>query len=85
MINLSCAGWEAGARDDYVSFAGVQNITLEDPNCVEIQRLEGTTRVECTGKMIADYGVEDLVVDLPELTFKVIHQDGENLMCGYVK
>jgi len=82
MIFQSCAEWEAEARLEYDSFAAVE-VTLEELECQE-SALEGDyTLVSCTGRIVASYGAEDLVIELPERTFKAIQQGGEWRMCGY--
>ena len=82
MINASCADWEAQAKLEYDSFAAVE-ITLEDVACQESAQPGDQTLVSCDGRIIAGYGDEDLILELPERTFKAIKEGGEWRMCGY--
>ncbi len=82
MIFLSCADWEAQARVEYDSFAAVE-VTLEEIECQESAQDGDYTLVSCTGRIVASYGAEDLIIELPERMFKAIQQGGEWRMCGY--
>ena len=82
MINLSCTAWEAQARLEYDSFAAV-DVTLEDVICTESDQAGDFTIVNCTGRLIASYGAEDLVIELSEHPIQAIQQEGEWRMCGY--
>ena len=82
MINLSCAAWESQARLEYDSFAAVK-VVLENLSCKESGKDGEDTLVACTGKIIASYGAEDLVIDLQERTYLAVNEGGEWRMCGY--
>ena len=82
MINYSCAAWEEQARLEFKSFAAVK-ANLESPSCQVSGEGEGYTPVSCTGKIIANYGAEDLEIDLADRIYKVIEDGGEWRMCGY--
>lgn len=82
MINLSCSEWEAQARLEFDSFAAVE-LTLEEVDCQESGQAGDYTLVSCNGRIVASYGAEDLVIELPERTFRVLQQGGESRMCGY--
>lgn len=81
MISLSCAEWEAQAKLEYDSFAAVK-VTLEDVNCQQIDQQDEYTLVSCEGKIIASYGAEDLIIELPERTYIAVQEGGEWRMCG---
>ena len=82
MISFSCADWEAQARLEYNSFAAVE-VALENPSC-QVSGQDGQfTLVACSGKIVASYSAEDLVIDLSERTYLVIQEGGEWRMCGY--
>jgi hypothetical protein len=82
MINLSCAEWESQARLEYESFSAVE-VRLEELDC-QSSGQEGTeTLVICAGRIIASYGAEDLVIDLPERVFAAAEEGGQWRMCGY--
>ena len=82
MINLSCSDWEADAKLELNSFAA-DKIRLEEVECMENRQDDEFSVVECTGRIGASYGAEDLVIELEEWTFRVLHQGGETLMCGH--
>jgi hypothetical protein len=82
MINYSCGAWEEQARLEFNSFAAVK-ADLESPSCKVSGEGEGYTPVSCTGKIIANYGAEDLEIDLADRMYKVIEEGGEWRICGY--
>lgn len=82
MINLSCAQWESQAKLELDSFAAVK-VALEGPGCTESGTDDGIVLVNCSGKIIANYGAEDLVIELRERTYQVVNEGGEWRMCGY--
>ena len=82
LINQACAEWESQAKLEFDSFAAVE-VALEGPGCSETGQDGSVTLVNCTGKIIASYGEEDLIIDLAERTYQVINEGGEWRMCGY--
>lgn len=82
LLNHSCAEWEASARQELNSFAAV-SANLDSPDCQVNGEEEGYTLVQCSGKIIANYGAEDLEIPLGERTFQVLNEAGEWRMCGY--
>ena len=82
MINLSCAAWEAGAKQELNSFAAVK-LTLEDLNCQEAGKSADFILVSCNGTLTASYGAEDLEINIAERTFQVVKEGDEWRMCGY--
>ena len=82
MINYSCSGWEEQARLEHKSFAAVK-ADLVSPACSVSGDGGGYTLVSCTGKIIANYGAEDLEIDLAERTYKLVQEGGEWRICGY--
>jgi len=82
MINQACAQWESQAKLEFDSFAAVK-VALEGPGCSETGQDGGVILVNCSGKIIASYGEEDLVIDLAERTYQVVNEGGEWRMCGY--
>jgi len=82
VINLSCAAWEAQARQEYNSFAAVE-LKLEGLKCQQVGQEGDYTLVACSGVMIASYGAEDLEIDVAERNYQVIQESGEWRMCGY--
>lgn len=82
MIALSCAQWEAQAKLEYDSFAAVE-IELQGPDCIKVGEDGQTVLVSCSGRIIAAYGDEDLVLELEDRTYQVVEEGGEWRMCGY--
>ncbi len=82
LINKSCAEWEEEARLEHKSFAAVKS-TLENPDCQVTGEQDGYVLVNCTGKIIANYGAEDLEIDISRQTYRVLEEGGEWRMCGY--
>jgi len=82
LATLSCAEWEADARNELASFAAVK-VMLENMQCSETDQDGDTTLVSCTGKIIANYGNEVLEINLEDLTYQVVLEGGEWRMCGY--
>lgn len=82
MINRSCADWEAQARVEYDSFAAVK-LNLQDLQCQTSGQEGEYTLIACTGSIIANYGAEDLQIDVANQTYRVRQEGGEWRMCGY--
>lgn len=82
MIAASCADWEANARLEYDSFTAV-TLQLEGLECRQTGGQDNTVQVTCTGSLIANYGDEDLKIDIADRPFQVIKEAGEWRMCGY--
>ena len=82
MINLSCAAWEQDTKMMFTSFAAVE-LTLEDLACQQ-DSLDGERAIgSCKGSLIANYGAEDLEIDIAERPFVVVKEGGEWRICGY--
>jgi hypothetical protein len=82
MSSLSCADWEAQARLEYDSFAAVK-LNVRDLVCEPVGQEQNYTLVSCTGSIIANYGAEDLQIDVADRTFQVVQEGGDWRMCGY--
>jgi hypothetical protein len=82
VISQSCAAWEAQARLEYDSFAAVK-LELKDVSCQATGEDQAYTLVACTGSIIANYGNEDLHIDVADQTFQVIQEGGDWRVCGY--
>lgn len=82
MISASCADWEAQARLEFDSFAAVK-LELKDLSCQVTGQDQPYTLVVCSGTIIANYGAEDLQIDVADQTFQVIQEGGEWRVCGY--
>jgi hypothetical protein len=82
MITNACTAWEAQARQEYDSFAAV-SLELNKVSCKSTGQEQPYTLVDCTGSIIANYGNEDLQIDVAEQTFQVIQEGGDWRVCGY--
>jgi hypothetical protein len=82
MTNLSCAGWEEGARLEYESLAALE-VTLEGPGCQTSSQDGQVALVTCSGEMVFNYGTEVLNVPLADKVYRVEFDSGEWLVCGY--
>ena len=80
-VNLSCAEWEGRARMDADSFLNVQT-TIEEMHCDVISQMQTMADVRCSGRIVADYQGENLVIDLSLQTFRLIVEDGVWRVCG---
>jgi len=82
LSTLSCAAWEADAKNELDSFGAV-SARLEEPSC-QVSGKDGEYNlVSCTGKIIADYNGENLEINLADRTYKAINEGGDWRMCGY--
>jgi hypothetical protein len=82
VVSASCASWEASARQEYNSFAAV-TLEAKDLVCQAAGADGDYTLVNCTGVIIANYGNEDLQIDVAERSYRAIQEGGEWRMCGY--
>ena len=82
MIAASCASWESQAKVEYDSFAAVK-LNLDHLQCQVSGQDDPFTLVTCTGSIIANYGAEDLKIDVAGRTYQAVQEGGEWRMCGY--
>jgi hypothetical protein len=82
MISNACSDWETQARQEYDSFAAV-TLELKDLSCKSTGDQPAYSLVDCTGSIVANYGDEDLQIDVADQTFRVIQEGGEWRVCGY--
>jgi hypothetical protein len=82
MVNASCGVWEAQAKVEFDSFSAVK-LELKDLACKEVGQESGYTIVSCSGLIIANYGAEDLEINIADRTYKTVEEGGEWRMCGY--
>jgi hypothetical protein len=82
VVGASCAEWEAQARVEYNSFEAVE-LTVENLACMQDGQADPFTLVSCTGSIIANYGAEQLKIDVADRAFQAIDEGGEWRMCGY--
>jgi len=84
MMNVSCAAWEPQAKIEYDSFAAVK-LTMKDLTCKETGKDGSASLVSCSGSIIANYGAEDLPIDIGGRTYRVVEERGDWRVCGYQK
>ncbi len=82
VVALSCAAWEAQARTEFNSFSAVK-LTLDKVACTASGQTGETVQVTCSGAIIANYGAEDLTIDIANRSYQVTSEGGEWRMCGY--
>lgn len=83
VVASSCAAWEAQARTEFNSFSAV-TLKLDNVKCQAAGQAAGNTaQVTCSGSIIANYGAEDLTIDIADRTYRVVNEGGEWRMCGY--
>lgn len=82
VVGLSCASWEAQARTEFNSFSAVK-LKLDNVTCKAAGQSGEAVQVTCTGAIIANYGAEDLTIDIANRTYQVVNEGGDWRMCGY--
>ena len=82
MIAASCADWEAQAKVEHDSFSAVK-LELQDLSCEEVGSDGELKLINCSGSIIANYGAEDLEIDVADRTYQVKSEGGVWRMCGY--
>lgn len=82
LVNASCAAWEASALQEIRTFDAVA-VTLEALQCQEAGKDGETSQVNCSGKIVANYGNEVLEIDLSDRGYLAVAEGGEWRMCGY--
>src|SRR5512145_282653 len=79
--SLVCGDWEEQALIELDSFQAVTP-RLEDVTCTQSGTDGDTSLVNCSGKIIATYNDEDQEIDLSGITYQVVQQGGDWLVCG---
>ncbi len=88
VIAASCAAWEEQARQEFNAFSAVK-LEMQAVACTQSGTDPGqngaaeTALVQCTGQIIANYGQENLTIDVAERTYAVVQEGGAWRMCGY--
>lgn len=78
---LVCGDWEEEALTELDSLQAV-TARLDNVACTQTGTDGNTTLVNCTGKIITTYNDEDQELDLSFITYQVVQQDGDWLVCG---
>jgi hypothetical protein len=82
MVNSSCTAWEAQAKVEFDSFSAVK-LELNDLVCEESGRIDNDKLISCSGSIVANYGAEDLKINIADRMYRVVQEGGEWRMCGY--
>ncbi|NMB89035.1 MAG: hypothetical protein GYA17_11800 [Chloroflexi bacterium] len=82
LATASCAAWEEQATLELDSFMGVE-ASLQDLACQTTGDADGSSLVQCTGKIVATYNNEQQELDLAGRTYQVSQEEGEWRVCGY--
>ena len=82
LASSSCADWEAQANVEFDSFAAVK-LELKDLTCQETGQASPYSLVSCSGSIVANYGAEQLEIDVADRTYLAIEEGGDWRMCGY--
>ena len=81
LSTLVCGAWEAEALTALDGLQGV-SAQLENVSCNQIGTDGNTALVNCSGKMVLTYDAEDQELDLSAVTYEVIEEGGDWLICG---
>ena len=78
---LVCGDWEEDALIELDSLQAV-SARLEDVSCTQTDADGNVALVNCTGNIVLTYDTEDQNIDLSILTYQVIEESGDWLVCG---
>ena len=82
LSTISCAAWEEQAIMELDAFIGV-SASLEGLSCSKVGTENEDVLVECEGAILATYNNEQQELPLDGLTYRVVREAGEWLVCGY--
>ncbi len=82
VVALSCSAWEQQARTEFNSFSAV-TLKLDQVACQATGASGQSVQVNCSGSIIANYGAEDLTIDIANRTYQAVNEGGDWRMCGY--
>jgi len=78
---LVCGEWEEDALIELDSLQAV-SARLEDVSCTQTGADGNVALVNCTGNIVLTYDTEDQNIDLSIVTYQVIEESGDWLVCG---
>jgi hypothetical protein len=78
---LVCGEWEEDALIELDSLQAV-SARLEGVSCTQTGTDGSTTLVDCTGSIVLTYDTEDQTIDLANVTYQVVEEGGDWLVCG---
>jgi hypothetical protein len=82
LISNSCAEWEDDALLELDSLALVEVSLVDGIACQEVGSDGDKTLVNCAGKLQMSYGGEPQELDFSKLTYEVVNENGNWLVCG---
>ncbi len=74
--SMICSALEKDVQQEATTFLGTDGVELQTPACT----FDGTSKVTCTGKIVAKYGQEKN--EFPLVSYKVVQEAGEWKYCG---
>ena len=78
---LVCGDWEEDALIELDSLQAV-SARLEGVSCTQTGTDGSTALVDCTGSIVLTYDTEDQNIDLANVTYQVVKEAGDWLVCG---
>lgn len=78
---LVCGEWEEEALIELDSLQAV-SARLEGVSCTQTGTDGSTALVDCTGSIVLTYDTEDQNIDLANVTYQVVEEAGDWLVCG---
>lgn len=82
LISNSCAAWEESALLELDSLELVEVSLANGIECQETGTDGDKTLVNCTGKLQMSYGGEPQELDFSKITYEVVNENGNWLVCG---
>jgi hypothetical protein len=78
---LVCGSWEEDALIELDSLQAV-SARLEGVSCAQSGTDGAMALVDCSGSIVLTYDTEDQNIDLANVTYQVVEEGGEWLVCG---
>ena len=78
---LVCGDWEEDALTELDALQAV-SARLEDVSCQQTGTDGDTSLVNCAGSIVLTYDTEDQKIDLSVVTYQVVEENGDWLVCG---
>ena len=82
LISNSCSAWEDNALLELVSLALVEVSLADGIACEKVGSDGDKTLVNCAGILQMSYGGEPQELDFSKLTYEVVNENGNWLVCG---
>lgn len=81
---VSCADWQETARGEVASFTGVKT-GLDGLSCQVETIKDDQASVACSGAIVATYVDQEMRLDLSGRQYRVVRQNAQWLVCGYIQ